>query len=402
MATFLAFSLLWGCDQDPQAQKRPAVKSKPAVKEDLEANPADDLQDEDSEPSKSDQEGVASKSKKPPAKSTKKSSSKNSGTTKNQPEAPEVKNKDSGDDLDEEEDDSPVKLMIFQNDIYPYLKENCASCHVGPRIEVATRGPMTIYNEDQMAGFLFDGSSSFEESYVVRKLTGELTHAGGDVCKSLTRSPCKQLKSWWDAGKDDAIEPSVTSTSTLTSELNEPDTSGAFHGYAGDKSDPTEVVTVEFYLGGSKEDGGTKVGEAKADQLGFDGGLDGNHAFKFMLDPADFTSGEEATIYAYATMGGKAVALKNSPLKFTAYQPQGQALFQDSSNLFNGCQNCHGAPQFATWYPSLISPPPHKGGTATSNLLYQRASGVDHPGGNQCGGGNLCDFITEWWQAEFQ
>lgn len=173
---------------------------------------------------------------------------------------------------------------------------------------------------------------------------------------------------------------------------------GTVFGYALSKNDPNTVAKVSAYLGSPRNAGGKKIGEAVANQSGFAGGFQGNHAFRFTVPSENYESGQTFQVHLYEVGGSE---LQNSPVTVTAWRPKAAALFEQNKASFSGCVGCHGETNYSDWFDKLVSPPPGQGGSATGNILYRRSSGSGHPGGNFCGGGGICNFLSQWWTAEF-
>jgi hypothetical protein len=173
---------------------------------------------------------------------------------------------------------------------------------------------------------------------------------------------------------------------------------GTVFGYALSKTDPNTVAQVSAYLGSPRNAGGMKIGEAVANQSGFAGGFEGNHAFRFTVPAENYESGQTIRVHLYEVGGSE---LQNSPVMVTAWRPKAAALFEQNKASFSGCVGCHSETNYSDWFDKLVSPPPGQGGSATGNILYRRASGSGHPGGNFCGGGGICNFLSQWWTAEF-
>ncbi|RYZ51985.1 MAG: hypothetical protein EOP07_20355, partial [Proteobacteria bacterium] len=73
---------------------------------------------------------------------------------------------------------------------------------------------------------------------------------------------------------------------------------GQVSGWAGDKNNTDGYLEVKFYADGDNKTG-TFVASTKANLVGSDGGVDGDHAF-IMEIPAAFKDGKTRKIYAYA------------------------------------------------------------------------------------------------------
>lgn len=277
---------------------------------------------------------------------------------------------------------------FFNTEIIPLLKGQCETCHVGPRVKTTTRGPLTIFNAEIMIGLLSD-ATTFEETSLIQKLTGQTSHTGGTQCESLESTPCKQLKELY---LQLTPEGNGGAYGAITGSGND----GTLYGHAIDPADKSAAVEVVFYSAPSDE-GGVLLGSTTARPSQFDSTA--KPSFTYQIDPAKLTSGETVSVYGYAKFGDELQLLQGSPYALTAYFPKGNALFEQAR--FNPCSGCHGGYTYETWYTALLSPTPKAGGTATTNLLYRKASGTDHPGGNQCAGTTLCDYIESWWAEEF-
>ena len=282
----------------------------------------------------------------------------------------------------------------YEENIYPKLKENCESCHVGPRIEVAERGPMTIYNYEKIEKWLKD-SDTFLDTTLMKKLTGAEPHGGGALCGSMKVAYCLNFKELFE-GLTGLSGDTLGAASY--GEVHSSHYKGNIYGFAVDKENKEAFLEVTFYA--DKE--GELLGSVLADDSGSDGGNGGNHAFNFLIPEEKMTHGQEMEVYAYVKVGGEDIPLKGSPYSFTPYKPQAEAFFQES--YFSGCQGCHAGYDYTAWYTALISPTPVGGGLANSNQLYLKASNAngDHPGGNRCGGTDLCDYLQNWWRMEFE
>ena len=117
---------------------------------------------------------------------------------------------------------------------------------------------------------------------------------------------------------------------------------GRVSGWAMDESLPSTTVTVEFYVNGSKGGGGTFAGSINATD--FAQGIRNGHGFAYDL-PAQFRTGSASSLYVYAVLQGREVALANGTL-FAAYIPKaaGQAYYESTLRplLSSRCANCHG------------------------------------------------------------
>jgi len=283
----------------------------------------------------------------------------------------------------------------FSNVVEPLFEDGCRGCHVGPRVDTPIRGPLSIFEHKSVALLLTDGNKlSFDSSSIGGRLLGKLPHSGGVKCASMADSPCKELGYWLVklGGNLDAGEGVMEQ---FVAAIRDTSPSGEIYGYAVDPLNKDQFLIVEFLRDG------LIIGDTVANLIGFDDFNGGNHAFKFTIP--EFTSGEAMDIQVEIKRTEGNLPFDSSPLRVTAYSPQeeGRQVFQNGSGQFAQCSGCHNG-TYQSWYSSLLSPPPDKGGTITTNLLYRKASNsIGHAGGNRCGGG-VCDVIQDWWQAEFQ
>ena len=280
---------------------------------------------------------------------------------------------------------------FFTKEVEPTLRAQCEECHAAPRIVVANRGPLSIFNYSYVEKNLTDGAS-FSEASMVMKLTGDTPHGGSKMCDSLDSGPCKPLKELYEGLTGDNNSKDAAKYGAITKSHF----SGTIYGYGLAPGGGT--AEVSFY-DGDPEDGGTLIGTTMANKGGDDGGNSGDNAFIYEVPAEAITSGTKLTIHAFVKEGDKLNRLKGSPHEFIPYKPTSETF--DIGN-FSACDGCHPGYTINTWFGSLLSPTPEAGGTATNNQLYQKASGVDHRGGNFCGGGGLCDVISNWWTEETQ
>jgi hypothetical protein len=304
-------------------------------------------------------------------------------------------------------------LGFFSENVHPVFKDKCVGCHVGADVPVESRGPMTIYDEQAMRPMLMEGGSA-EGNNLVLKVLGKITHGGGDRCNGKpTNSPCLEIVQWWAGlyGKDESkkpgkpgtTKPGEPGTTAPLGEIVDIGLDGFITGYAVSSEAKDKPATVALYLGGD-ETTGTSLGEHLANKNGYDNGNGGTHVFKHKIPDEMIDSGKESEVYGYIVEGGEKFPLEGSPFKFYAYTPQARDVFTSEvlPLLEGNCDSCHGTPSYEVWFPDLLSPAPHTGGTATTNIMYVKASGgASHSGGNRCSGNNLCAAIQSWWNAEF-
>ena len=275
----------------------------------------------------------------------------------------------------------------FEETIFPLFTATCASCHADPRMNPPQRGPLTIFSYDTMRDLLTDGNSA-SDNRLARKVRNIDPHGGGNRCNAgPTGTPCQEMMEWWrlELGQDSGLDGRISSVSIM----------GDVLGYAVDTRDETKTLTVRIMVDGQL------AAETQASKPGPDGNYAGDHAFNVQLPPA-LRDGKERVVAAF--VGDRVVG---PMFKYTAYAPKdaGRAYFTATiaPALNARCARCH-AIQYETQYGALISPPPHKGGTATTNELIDYSAGANnHPGGNLCGNknGSPCNLLQTWWNMEF-
>jgi hypothetical protein len=339
---------------------------------------------------------------------TKKSSSKtgeddaNAGTSgKNDSENTE----DPKDEEQEEEEDPIVGnagLTFFEQKVLPVLQAKCVSCHADPRQPAEIRGPLTVYSYNSMKKKLSVGTSS-NDNDLLNKLTNKISHEGGDRCGGkMDVSPCKEIAAWHivEQGDDVAENPNAG----VAGRVFEITSLGKIIGWAYNPNDTTEELSVSFYIDGAAGVG-TKLGPIVANRSGADNNTPGNHAF--LLDiPLQFRDKKKHTLHAYAIIEGKEIELSAVPYSFTAYalSDAGRAFYNANvANNVTGCGGCH-VLSYEQHFYALVSPAPSEGGTATNNVLINKAgvrNGTAHGGGNRCAGGNPCNVFQQWWTREF-
>jgi len=179
---------------------------------------------------------------------------------------------------------------------------------------------------------------------------------------------------------------------------------GTISGEAKNPAALTTPVTVYFFINGPQGTG-TSAGSILANQpsLGNQGGA---NRFVYTL-PTEFRNGVTRQLYIYTMINGVYQQLGGSPQTYTAYTPTaaGQAYYESTvrPQLQTRCQNCHGV-LYAGHYANLLNPTKAGGGTALNNELINKMAGMNHGGGNFCGGGKNaapCSLIQQWWNLEF-
>ncbi len=297
----------------------------------------------------------------------------------------------------------------FNNSVLPALNANCRSCHNDPRF--GTTGPLSIYNYDLMLADLRAGSSPEENEFILR-VQNQLPHSGGDRCNgNVNSSPCAELQSWWVKEVADGNGPTSLAPFGQIGEVN---LEGVYSGWCIDGDAPEQSTQVEIYLNAKKEAGGVLLGTVQANQPYAGLNYPGNHGFSFSIPMANRDKNTHA-LFAYCLdLGSNPDGLINSSARNFRLYPQtvaGKNYFDNTLRpaMVSNCNGCHAANidpiynynyNFANF---VGNPIPASGGTATSNKLINKASGLNHSGGNRCGNINSppCSLMQTWWTNEF-
>jgi hypothetical protein len=307
------------------------------------------------------------------------------------------KDSEDGDDLD----NGKAGLTFFEQKVLPVFQAKCVSCHADPRQQVEIRGPLSIYSYNSMKAKLINGASSSDND-LVNKASNKINHEGGDRCAGrMDTSPCKDISAWYIAEMGDNSENSNPGLSGRVFEITP---LGKIIGWAYNPGDASQELSVSFYIDGPAGIG-TKLGPFVANRSGADNNTSGNHAFLVDI-PLQFRDKKKHSLHAYALIDGKEVELSTDPYSFTAYalSEAGRAFYNANvANAVTGCAGCH-ALSYEQHFYALVSPAPSEGGTATNNVLINKAgvrNGTAHGGGNRCAGGNPCNVFQQWWTREF-
>lgn len=183
--------------------------------------------------------------------------------------------------------------------------------------------------------------------------------------------------------------------------INPVSTLGSVYGEARDPANPMASVMVYFFVDGP-QGSGLSAGQVLANQpsLSSNGG---NTKYTYQL-PAEFRNGASHTLYAYAFVGGQYQQLSGSPQTYVAYAQTaaGQAYYEANlrPQLQTSCARCHTV-SYTAHFSNLLTPPKHRGGTATNNDLINKMAG--HAGGTFCTNksAGLCATVQNWWNLEF-
>jgi mono/diheme cytochrome c family protein len=313
---------------------------------------------------------------------------------------------DDGEEIEVKKPDEGLYLDFFNKNVRDAVfNQACIRCHVGPRVAANPRGPESIYVYKVMRAKLIEGDGPTTNS-LIGKMVNVSKHSGGDLCPGgLTDAPCKAVLDWYEQ-EFGAIEnrAGLTKPQPSNNRLNSITELGRVNGWAINPANISEYLKVRIYVDGNNASGKTPI-EAMANVDAFDGGADGAHAFAVDL-PAMYLDGKKHMAYVYMVIGANEAPVEGSPKEFTAYTQNlttGKPFYDQNlqSAMTGSCGNCHN-PTYITQWAALLSPPPSNGGTRDNNRLVLKASGgLNHRGGNLCGGGGLCDNIRLWWDREF-
>jgi cytochrome c553 len=302
----------------------------------------------------------------------------------------------------------------FEANLLPILNSNCSSCHSPDGFGTA---PASVYQVAAMEALAKKGTSATDND-LIKKLLNQVTHGGGNVCpKGTGEFPCAPFVDWARGLYSSAIptikpgtlpKDSIVPPTTATDNgfFRSFDFTGQVDGFAYDRSNPALQVPVEFYTA-LYTPGATPFASATANSVGSSGGVAGNHRFSLNIAANLPTASASVTLYAYAVIGGSRKAIGESPKTVTVYKknPAGKAFFEATLRpiLVANCERCHGSIGIhESTYLNLLNPTPGNGGTATNNLVYRKASGGGHSGGNVCGtNAQICPNIINWFNAEF-
>ena len=196
---------------------------------------------------------------------------------------------------------------------------------------------------------------------------------------------------------------SVVSGQGLSGQLTGITADGRVMGWAMDENNSSVTATIDFYIGGARNQGGTYISSVLANRPG--GGVRHGHFFSYEL-PSEFRTGAPFEISVYARHESRNLTLTQNQ-SYVAYTPTeaGRAYFQSTLAplLVQRCASCHSV-DYTLQYRGLILPSPFAGGSPTNNeLIIKARGGASHGGGNRCGNvdSSPCREIQEWWSLEF-
>lgn len=292
--------------------------------------------------------------------------------------------------------------QYYTNEVLPEIERSCTSCHAPIVDKPVIEAPLSILSYSSAKSLLINGLSSKDNGFY-NKISGKLSHTGGNQCSGSGAEICELIINWWakEVGATE-VEKSEAKGAILSVS-----SSGKVYGYAY-TSDSTEILEVEFYLSGNGLSN-EFIGRVDANFTGSDDGAPGNHAFEYSI-PETYKNSKTYSLTAKTYVDNKELLLTNSPFSMTLYSPRAAGLTYFTQTLQpllnNKCSRCH-VVSYTQFYSNLSNPTPANGGTATTNELVRMPTGSfngkSHPGGNICGSvtGSPCNEISAWWRIEF-
>ncbi len=300
--------------------------------------------------------------------------------------------------------DSAVDGQTFySNQIAPKIASSCVACHAPIFENPVITAPLSITSYSSAKTLLLDGDAQ-DNNIFYNKVSNRSGHTGGNLCDGQVDGICELLKQWWikETGKDVKAE-------TLSGEVLAVSDMGRISGWAADPANSENRFDVEFFVNGDNVSG-TFIGSTYANQVGFNGGVPGNHAFSYTI-PEQYRNGTNYLLNAYLVSGSSYIRLAGTPRNFTLYAPRPEAVnyFQTTvmPRLNDRCIQCH-VVSHDQFFNSLASPKPNNGGSVINNEMIRMPLGAfdgkSHPGGNICGNqdSSPCREIQEWWRRQFQ
>lgn len=299
---------------------------------------------------------------------------------------------------------------FFNQNVKTVFEANCMFCHDLPQNNPPVPGPITIYDYAAMKQMMMNGTGTTQNE-LMNKLQSITAHTGGNRCPSGVSDPICDVVVQWHALEDPTATGGNTGGNqmTPTGDVLDITALGKVTGWAANPTDNNELVTVKFYLDGEQGGAGTFIGSTIAANAGFNGGYAGNHAFQYYI-PLSYRDGSTHQLYVYASSNNQDYLVSQTPWTFAAYTTSsaGFTFYQQSIKplLDTRCATCH-AVNYDLHFNNLLDPTPANGGSATNNQMVGMPAGsfggVNHPGGNICGGinGSPCDLIQQWWTIEF-
>jgi len=289
----------------------------------------------------------------------------------------------------------------FATAVKPAFLNRCQGCH--PTVFTFKMASSAIYDKSAMKVHL--GNGGVDSNALIQYAQGFSSgHPAIDHCNgNLSSSPCLEIRNWFAKEFPDAPQSSIP-----VGNVDSIDVMGTMKGYAVIPSKGSDFLQVRIYRDGN-ENVGTLIGTVTAN--GTFGPYGAKHGFTFQL-PDAVRDGNSHSIYAYAVdLEGDTFVLGNSPTTIRLRMPR-----TAGTNFFNAnvlpkfqakCIQCHGAgasmySDSAMFYAVGASTTPYFNATSTNNFIYNKASGNNHGGGNQCSGANNpCPDLVTWFINHF-
>ncbi len=284
----------------------------------------------------------------------------------------------------------------FEGQVIPKFNQ-CKRCHVSNETPIeAERGPLTIFDYAAMKALLEQNTLL----PMVRAQLPERQHPMSDPCLAgLNSSPCREIAKWWNIEFGDDPSKENDRPLPLTGTILDVSPDGIVTGWAINPRDQKAIITVNFYVNGAL------LGNVPANLDTFDNENPGGHGFLIPLE-APFKNGQRMDLTITAVINNDEEPLRGSPFSFAALSKvaAGNTYFDETlkNQIIANC-GCHGSSfSYDFAWVKLANPLATENGTATNNLLFQKASGqTQHAGGNSCQGNPTCQGISEWWNLEF-
>lgn len=288
------------------------------------------------------------------------------------------------------------------------VAQQCLNCHGAPQSGGGVNAPNTILDYRAMFTKLVNGDSA-DDNELIRKVSNQITHVGGDQCNgNLGNPPCAQIREWWELVFGDGLAGQRQPVYSIEADQR----NQRLYGWIADPDALDESLSIEIYLNGPRETGAVQIGVALAnldlEDISYPG-----HGVIFDLDGL-VEPNEEHQLYVYVTdiPTTDKILLNNRPFSYISYEPSQEGLAYYTNTLrpllSNQCFACHTQnnldllQDYDGLFPYLTSPTRGNGGAANNNILFNRARGIEHGGGVQCQADESpCVEIQELWEIEF-
>ncbi|MES2743787.1 MAG: hypothetical protein V4655_00110 [Bdellovibrionota bacterium] len=203
-----------------------------------------------------------------------------------------------------------------------------------------------------------------------------------------------------DPGKSEpAVERNIQGAIDLTSTYLR---TGDLVGWAYDKNNLADVITISLYLDGDNKSG-KKIGTTKANIVGTDDNHGNTHAFYFQPDKS-LKDSKPHKISLYAVIDAEEIPVV-TPMAYTVtlFSPKGEAnnAAYAKTNL-SRCGSCHGG--YSVFWDNLSYNSSTGKWDADNNYLIERYRNKNARGAHKnytiCSD-SACSAIREWYNFEF-